>query len=57
MDGKILKWLFLAAVVLLQVGCATETKTPDDDAAYSLQPVPSRDDSHGWGANLQNAPR
>jgi uncharacterized lipoprotein YajG len=53
MDLKGLKWLFLAAAVLLQVGCATEKKTYDDT---TLDPSTSQeDDSHGWGTSVQSA--
>jgi hypothetical protein len=58
MDGKICKWLVLVVVALLQLGCASETKTSnDDDTSPALEAVPSHDDSHGWGANLQSAPK
>jgi uncharacterized lipoprotein YajG len=52
MDGKTLKRLFLVALVLLQAGCATESPT-SDDTTPALEPVPSHDDSHGWGTNVQ----
>ena len=53
MDFKALRWLLLVAVALAQMGCAT-TKDSADDNVAPLEPVPSQDDSHGWGANLQN---
>jgi hypothetical protein len=52
MDYKILKWLFLFAAILVQVGCAT-TKESADDTTPDLEPSPSHDDSHGWGTNIQ----
>jgi len=47
--------VLLAASTILLTGCAGENKTTDDTTTSVLQPVPSQDDSHGWGANLQNA--
>jgi hypothetical protein len=50
-----LRWFFLIAIVMVQVGCATAEHNPETDAEASpdLQPVPSNDDSHGWGTNIQ----
>jgi len=53
MDFKALRWLLLFAAVMVLAGCATETYDPTTD----LQPAPSRDDSHGWGGNLQAGSR
>ena len=53
MDFKALRWLLLLAAAIVQVGCATANET-SDDSTPALTPVPSQDDSHGWGANLQN---
>jgi hypothetical protein len=36
-------------VVIVQAGCAEQTYDPAND----LQPAASRDDSHGWGTNVQ----
>jgi len=52
MDFKVLKLLLLFAAVIVQVGCATESES-SDNSTTALEPVPSHDDSHGWGANLQ----
>jgi hypothetical protein len=52
MDFKMLKWLALFVVVIVQVGCAT-TPVSSDDSTPILEPSPTHDDSHGWGANLE----
>ena len=52
MDLKVLKWLVLFAVVIVQAGCATANESFDDSTPI-LEPSPTHDDSHGWGANLQ----
>jgi hypothetical protein len=53
MDFKLLKLLLLFAVAIVQVGCATANESSDDSTPV-LEPAPSHDDSHGWGANLQS---
>ena len=52
MDFKALKLLFLFAVVIVQVGCATANES-SDDSTPALEPSPTHDDSHGWGTNIQ----
>jgi hypothetical protein len=52
MNFKVLKLLLLFAVVIVQAGCAT-TDASSDDATPALEPSPSHDDTHGWGANFQ----
>jgi uncharacterized lipoprotein YajG len=52
MDFKALKLLILLAAVIVQAGCATANATSDDSTPI-LEPSPTHDDSHGWGANLQ----
>jgi hypothetical protein len=54
MDFKFFKLLCLLALVVAQAGCAT-TKETYDDTPSALEQSPSHDDSHGWGANLQQA--
>jgi hypothetical protein len=54
MDFKVLKLLFLSAVVIAQVGCAAANESPDDSTP-APEASPSHDDSHGWGANLHGA--
>ena len=54
MDFKVTRWLLLLAVAIVQVGCAT-TKETTDDTTLPLEAVPSQDDSHGWGTNIQSA--
>jgi hypothetical protein len=56
MDFKLLRLFLLLAVALAQIGCAS-TKDSADNNVAPLEPVPSQDDSHGWGANLQNVSR
>jgi hypothetical protein len=53
MGFKALQLLILLAVVIVQAGCATANETSDDSTPI-LEPSPTHDDSHGWGANLQN---
>ncbi|HEV3272099.1 MAG TPA: hypothetical protein VGZ93_07955 [Candidatus Methylacidiphilales bacterium] len=55
MDWKVLKWLLLFAVVIVQAGCATANENADDSTPI-LEPSPTHDDSHGWGANFQGNP-
>jgi len=53
MHFKALRWLFLFAVVIVQVGCAAEEATAGQPAeSGGLEPVPSHDDSHGWSGNF-----
>jgi uncharacterized lipoprotein YajG len=52
MDLKVLRLVFLLAAVLMLAGCASAEDTAADPA-NDLVPVPSHDDSHGWGANLK----
>ena len=54
MEFKAWKYLLLVAVVLLQVGCATERKTYDDTTPLDSS-TSQEDDSHGWGTNIQSA--
>ncbi len=56
MDDKILRGLLLLALISVLAGCATASPSADDSTP-DLQPVPTNDDSHGWGANLQNVSR
>jgi len=46
-----LKVLLLLAVAGLLAGCAGSNQASDEPQA--LDPVPTRDDSHGWNANVQ----
>jgi hypothetical protein len=55
MDFKVLKWLVLVAAVIVQVGCATANESSDDSTPI-LEPSPTHDDSHGWGANFDPNP-
>jgi uncharacterized lipoprotein YajG len=45
------KLILLLAAVCLLAGCAGSNQASDDPPA--LDPVPTNDDSHGWGANVQ----
>jgi hypothetical protein len=55
MAFRSLKWFLLIACVMVQVGCATGDRPPADaDSSPDLEPVPSHDDSHGWGTNIQS---
>jgi siroheme synthase len=48
-----LRLLVVFTVVAGLTGCASSPATSDDD--WTPEPVPSHDDSHGWGATVQNA--
>jgi hypothetical protein len=52
MDSKALRWFLLLALVTVQVGCAASDRSADDTTP-DLEPVPSHDDSHGWGTSVQ----
>jgi len=54
MDFKSLKLLSLFALIIVQAGCATANES-SDDSTPALEPSPTHDDSHGWGANFQGA--
>jgi len=56
MNFKVLGWLLLLVVAIMQVGCATASQSSDDPTP-DLEPAPSHDDSHGWGTNLQTGGR
>ena len=50
-DMNFLKVLLLLAVAGLLAGCADSNQASDEPQA--LDSVPTHDDSHGWGANVQ----
>ena len=59
MTLKVCKLLLFIAVAALPAGCASSHDTTDDATpAPALEtatnPMPDHDESHGWGANVQN---
>ena len=53
MDRHVLTWGIVVLAALLQFGCAATDADTNPDNPADLTPVPSKDDSHGWGANLK----
>ncbi|MCE0524020.1 MAG: hypothetical protein LV480_14015 [Methylacidiphilales bacterium] len=54
MDIKI-KLLLLAAAAIVQVGCASTVDSTDYSSTGLEQSTSTHDESHGWGANIENA--
>jgi hypothetical protein len=52
MDLKVLRLVFLLVAVLLLARCASAEDTAGDPA-NDVVPVPSHDDSHGWGTSVK----
>jgi hypothetical protein len=59
MTPKVCKLLLLIAAAALPAGCASSHESADDSTPVPAMeaapnPMPEHDDSHGWGANVQN---
>ncbi len=59
MTLKVCKLLLFVTAAALPAGCASSQDSADDTPPVSAletapNPMPDHDDSHGWGANVQN---
>jgi hypothetical protein len=52
MDLRVLRLAFLLMAALTLARCASADDTAGDPA-NDVVPVPSHDDSHGWGTNVK----